>query len=95
MAKRKKSRQYRQGTATNVADDDTICGWAPHTVFMTCATRGQLWHVADRQTMNTIIMPKMTACGIKPYQGAECRREWAGFDAVLVCSTCRSIAVDF
>ena len=87
-------RLYRKGERTRVIDDETLEGWPPETVFMTCTARGALWHVPDRRMISTIVMPKRTLCGAIPYLGAECRSDWLGLDSALVCLTCRAIARD-
>lgn len=92
---RRRIRQPRQGVPVRVQDEDTLEGWPPRTVFMTCNPRSELWHLAGQQAFGAIVMPKLTACGVRPYQAAGCRRDWIGFDVVLVCASCRSIAADF
>ena len=83
------------GHVARVVDEDTIEGWAPFTVFMTCSTRSDLWHVAARQSHAMITMPKAALCGAKPYHGAECRQEWLDIKEIKVCNRCRDKAIDF
>ncbi len=84
------ARASSSGDLVKVLDDDTIEGWPPGAVFMTCSARSDLWHVAARQGAGVLTIPSRALCGAKPYHGAECRQDWPEEvgQMVKVCKRC-------
>ncbi len=95
MRDRTKKRVTRRGKPVRVLDEDTLEGWPPFTIFLTCNNRGRLWHRAAKQSANILAVPMATLCGTKVYQGAEMRRTWEDLESVEVCTTCAERAADF
>lgn len=93
--KRRKRQETRRGKPTRVIDEDTLEGWPPRTVFMTCSTRSDLHHATKVQALNILAIPPATLCGAKPYAGSEMRREWHGETVANICTTCKEIAIEF
>ena len=92
---RRKPRQpNRQGKITRVVDEETLEGWPSRTVFLTCSTRSDLYHVAKRQGFNMLAIPMMTLCGAEPYTGAHMRRDWDDTETANVCTKCRELSKD-
>lgn len=82
----------RSGELRQLIDEDTVDGFASWTVFMTCGKRSDLWHVANTQSAQAIVVPKATLCGLTPYmQGADVKSEWSEYDRVNVCTTCSEL----
>ena len=95
MKQRTKKRTTRRGEQTRVKDEDTLEGWPPFTVFLTCNNRGRLYHRTKSQAANILAIKAEALCGVHVYHDANMRRTWEDIEAVDVCTTCKDLAGSF